>query len=88
MGFAFDPDGRLFVGNRERGEVFGPITRGDNPPPVYASGLGAVADIAFDEAGYLYFGVVPWWSALSVSPDGKTLYVRDSNADTVYTISL
>ncbi len=55
MGFAFDPDGRLFVGNRERGEVFGPITRGDNPPPVYASGLGAVADIAFDEAGYLYY---------------------------------
>lgn len=54
MGFAFDPDGRLFVGNRERGDVFGPITRGDNPPPVYASGLGAVADIAFDEAGYLY----------------------------------
>jgi len=34
------------------------------------------------------FGVVPWWSALSVSPDGKTLYVGDSNADTVYTISL
>ncbi|NQE53688.1 hypothetical protein C5S29_08850 [ANME-1 cluster archaeon GoMg3.2] len=25
MGFAFDPDGRLFVGNRERGEVFGLI---------------------------------------------------------------
>lgn len=39
----------------ERGEAFGPITRGDNPPPVYASGLGAVADIAFDEAGYLYY---------------------------------
>ena len=31
MGFAFDPDGRLFVGNRVRGEVFGPITRGDEP---------------------------------------------------------
>ena len=54
MGFAFDPDGRLFVGNRDRGEVFGPITVGDNPPPVYASGLGTVADIAFDKDGYLY----------------------------------
>jgi hypothetical protein len=53
MGFVFDPDGRLSVGNRERGEVFGHITRGDNPPPV-SSGLGAVADIASNEAGYRY----------------------------------
>ncbi|MBK9769060.1 MAG: gluconolaconase [Chloracidobacterium sp.] len=53
-GIAFDREGRMFVTNRARGEVY--LMDRDGTSSVYATGLGVATGIAFDKNGEMYVG--------------------------------
>lgn len=86
-GIAFAPDGTLYIGGGNSGQVHIVTTKGQTPerqPSLAVPDLIALNERA--ESGSTKSPA--YLSGLTLSPDGKTLYVTNLTNDAIYSLSL